>query len=211
MLNREEFAKGMAVLAEVFEKQLSSHAIEIYYIALKNLPVEKFQKIVGNIVINNRFFPKPVDFLESAIIDDGRPEPESSWARMPKNEDDSIVWTEEEAEAYGVALPLLQDGDKIAARMAYKETYIKQVSLARAEKRKVVWKASLGFDVGRREAVIKEAVEKGRLSSSSAANILPSIEFKNAIEDKRQPLGKEITRKALPSYLREELERGERK
>ena len=63
------------------------------------------------------------DILER--MDDGRPGPEAAWAQVLwlKDERKSAVWCEEMRAAWAVALPLLDSGDEIAARMAFKETY----------------------------------------------------------------------------------------
>jgi hypothetical protein len=79
-------------------------------------------------------------------LDDGRPGPQEAWAMIPTDEQDSVVWTDEMAEAYGLAAPLLADGDRIAARMAFLEAYQAAVHRARAERRPPRWFPSLGMD-----------------------------------------------------------------
>ena len=108
-------------------------------------------------------------------IDDGRPGPEQAWAMIPQSENQSVVWTEEMANAFGVARGLLDSGEKVAARMAFKEVYIKLVSDARDGKTKVSWTPSLGHDRHGREAVLSEAVNLGRLSYEHALEIIPSL------------------------------------
>jgi len=68
---------------------------------------------------------------------------------------------------------LLMDGDKIAARMAFKESYERAVSVARAERKPVCWRMSLGHDVAGREAAITEATIKGLISTNYAVSLLP--------------------------------------
>jgi hypothetical protein len=108
-----------------------------------------------------------------ARIDDGRPGVEQAWAMMPHSEADSIVWTAEMAHAWGVASPLLQTGDKVGARMAFKEAYTKAVSDARDAKRPARWMPSLGRDVAGRQAALIEAVQHGRISLNAAVPLLP--------------------------------------
>jgi hypothetical protein len=106
-------------------------------------------------------------------IDDGRPGPEQAWAMIPRGEDATVVWTQEMAAAWGVALPLLKAGEDIPARMAFKEAYIREVANARDNRQPVRWTASLGDDKAGREAPLLEAAEKGRLPMSHVQQLMP--------------------------------------
>jgi hypothetical protein len=121
--------------------------------------------------------------------DDGRPEPETAWAMCPKSEDASVVWTQEMAAAHGIAKTLLDDGDAIAARMAFRETYVSEVSRARREGRPARWEVSLGFDKDGRVPVLAEAVEKGRISEKHALALVgdQAIELQKALPASKVP------------------------
>src|SRR3569832_2135324 len=58
-----------------------------------------------------------------ARIEDGRPGMEEAWAMMPKSELASVVWTDEMAQAWGVASPMLAQGDLVGARQAFCQSY----------------------------------------------------------------------------------------
>ena len=109
-------------------------------------------------------------------LDDGRPGPQEAWAMIPKNELDTIVWTDEMALAWGVASELIES-DEIAARMSFLEVYQRLVTLARDQHHPVVWRASLGHDKDGREQVISDAVTKGRLTLNQAMKVLPNARF----------------------------------
>lgn len=104
-----------------------------------------------------------------ARIDDGRPGPEEAWAMIPREgnqlaERATIVWTEEMCAAWGACYRLLEDGDQVAARMAFLEKYRAAVSAARSDGKPVRWSVSLGADPAGRESAIVEAAARGRLS-----------------------------------------------
>lgn len=105
-------------------------------------------------------------------IDDGRPGVEQAWAMIPMDEGQSVVWTDEMAAAWGIAAPLLYEGDKIGARMAFKETYAKGVAEARDKLRPAKWTASIGGDVHGRSAALVEAVRLGRISMDHAIVVI---------------------------------------
>lgn len=108
-------------------------------------------------------------------IDDGRPGVEEAWAQMPFDESQSVVWTDEMAQAFGVARGLLEDGERVAARMAFKEAYTRLIGEARDAGRPVSWTPSLGFDKNGQEAVLADAVSKGRLSYEHAQELAPML------------------------------------
>ena len=106
-------------------------------------------------------------------IDDGRPGPEEAWSLMPRDEAASVVWTDEMTQAWGVALPLLNEGDHVAARMAFLEAYKRLVQQARDEGVPPHWTPSLGTDAAGREPVLLEAMRKGRLPYEHVHSLLP--------------------------------------
>lgn len=101
-------------------------------------------------------------------LDDGRPGVEEAWALIPAGEDDTIVWTAEMAEANAACAPLLATGDRIAARMTFKEVYAKAVTKAVAAGLPVAWQASLGWDLEKRKRVLTAAVKDGKLPALAA-------------------------------------------
>lgn len=108
-------------------------------------------------------------------LDDGRPGVDEAWAMLPFDENASVVWNDDMASAFGVALPLLREGDRTAARFAFREAYTKAVGAARDVGRPVSWWPSLGHDVEGRGVALKDAVDKGRLSLEHAQVVHPLL------------------------------------
>ena len=73
-----------------------------------------------------------------------------------------------------VARPLLELGDKVGARMAFRDAYQRFVNDARADRVPVSWSASLGWDAERRREVLTDAVAYGLLPSSFATGLMPA-------------------------------------
>lgn len=95
---------------------------------------------------------------------------------IPRDEAASVVWTEEMAQAFGVAIGLLEEGDQVAARMAFLERYRTLVQSARNAGELVHWTPSLGTDRLGREAALIAARDKGRLTHAHVAGLLPHRE-----------------------------------
>lgn len=139
----------------------------------------------------------------SDIIDripGGHPGVEEAWAiavTVMGNENATVVWTNEIREAYGVAAALADD--LVAARMAFKETYLARVGEARASGKLVAWYVSLGWDKQQREVAIREAFERGRLTYDAAKRHCQELALPNSSEAMK--LLEEVTRglPAMPS------------
>lgn len=122
---------------------------------------------------------------------DGRPGADEAWAMIPKDEYTSAVMTEEMSEAYGIALPLLNDGDKYGARKAFIESYQRIVEKNKLAGIAPKWFPSLGRYPEMRTTVLQEAVRLGRIGAEHAERIMPTDILKLpdntkrlAIEDK---------------------------
>lgn len=138
-----------------------------------------------------------VDVIEEGS---GRLTANEAWALALGALDESatIVWTDEIAQAWAAALPVMQAGDKIGARMAFIPAYERLVKEAREAGMPVEWKASLGWDESQRVQVLTRAVEAGRLPAPEAQRMLPPP------DEKANPEGQEKIR-GLLRQLSEEL------
>lgn len=113
-----------------------------------------------------------IDALEK-VCPDGRPGVEEAWAMIPKDEYGSVVMTDEMSEAYGIAAPLLHDGETTAARMSFKEAYARIVERNKLAGISPKWFPSLGRDPEMRATVLQEAVRLGRIGVEHAERIMP--------------------------------------
>lgn len=134
-----------------------------------------------------------IERIPGGAKDDGRPGVEQAWTMCPKTEDESTVWTDEMAIAFGSARRLLLDGDSIGARMAFKEVYAAEVERARAEGRPVKWNASLGWDSTDRVRALSEAVLSKRIATDYALNLLAPVQREELLGQLPTPERKMLT------------------
>jgi hypothetical protein len=166
--------QAIAVTAELTGTQLSESAARVMAQDLAQYPE---QHILGALVRCRRELTHGLTVAAVLTrIEDGRPGPEQAWAMMPRDEAQSVVWTEEMAQAWGIARPLLDEGDQVAARMAFNESYRKIVQAARDAGAPVKWTPSLGHDKSGRETALMEALRLGRLTQSHVFGLLPHLE-----------------------------------
>lgn len=117
---------------------------------------------------NGKFAPKPAHIIEqirASVANDGRLGPEEAWALALKARDEAetVVWTSECMQAWFAAKPVMDFGDEVGARMAFREVYTRLVNEARDRSEEVTWEISEGFDQDRRRLAVAEAVEAGRI------------------------------------------------
>lgn len=167
----ENLLKAIAVTAELTGTELSEDAARVMSEDLSDYPLEQVMKALTRCRRELKSRMTIADVVSR--IDDGRPGTEEAWAMIPKDESGSVVWTDEMAEAYGIAVPLLNEGQTIQARMAFVEAYRDRCEKARFEKIPVKWTPSLGFDKQGREHVLNRAVELGRITHQHAISLLP--------------------------------------
>lgn len=176
--------RALLLLAENFGREISPGLAKMLIRELEAYPEAAVLQALRRCWRECTRFPSMAEIIER--IPDGRPGPEEAWAMIPKDEGDSVVWTEEMAEAYGTVAKLItgewfteDEGrpdikpDLIAARKAFLEKYERLVADARAERKPAKWSAAFGRDPGRRQLALKVAVEKQRIPQSEAQRLLP--------------------------------------
>lgn len=174
-MNARELLKAVAVTAELTQTQLSDIAQATMVEELMSFG----EQAVTVALVRCRRELRPGQFTLGAVlerIDDGRPTSDEAWAVSLDAQDErlTVVRTAEMVEAFAICRPILDSGDKIGARMAFKSAYERIVRDARLQNRPIQWHASLGWDQEGRTAVLTKAVETRKLSAEHVSGLLPS-------------------------------------
>lgn len=159
MASREEIAKAVVVAAEVLGHELSPVAAGAMARELAGFESTQVSAALRRCVRELRGRLTLADILQR--MPNQHPGAEEAWALCPRDEAQTVVWTDAIAEAFGVARPLLQEGDHVAARMAFRETYNRIVAESHGATPK--WWPSIGHDVHGRARPLLAAAESGRL------------------------------------------------
>lgn len=163
----EDLGKALIVTAEVMGHELSATAAKAMALDLADYP----EHLVSTALQRVRREHTGRLTLAAIIqrIDDGHLGSEEAWALCPDGEGDTVVWTDEIATAYDACKRLLDGGDAVAARMAFRECYSRRVQESRAARRQARWWVSLGHDSAGRFDALRQAVSLGRITSDEAA------------------------------------------
>lgn len=87
----------------------------------------------------------------------------------------TVVWTDEARAAFSIARPVLAEGDKVGARMAFRDAYDRLVRESRERAMPARWSASLGWDKALRESALRHAEAAGLLPAPQVAVLLPNM------------------------------------
>lgn len=177
----DEFGALLSATAAYYDRKLVPDTIAIYWRGLADLELDQVRAALNAHAQDpqaGQFMPKIADIRRQieAGRDDGHPGPDEAWsiAIGARHEGATVVWTDQIAGAFfQVALPLLDEGDKIAARKAFLERYERDIAEARRAGVVARWQASFGGDPEQRRQAIEQAAQLGRLTQEQVARLLP--------------------------------------
>lgn len=173
--NKKDFSEIFRGTAGVYGKEAQPTVMRMFFAALQKYDMNQIEAAFTSHVKTSKFMPTIADIIdkiESVNPAMQRPGADEAWAMIPKNEDDSVVWTEEMAEAYAVAAHLIHEGEKVGARMAFRDAYNRSVEQARMIGKPVHWFLSRGHNRFNMEDVVKEAMRLGRLPQNTGNALL---------------------------------------
>ena len=150
--------------AMMLAEDLADYSRPVLATALKRVRTECAGKLTPKVII---------EAIDAAM---GRPGANEAWATALSalDERNTVVWTEEMAQAWEVARPVVQGGDEIGGRMAFKDAYERLVRVAREERRTPAVTVSMGWDADLRAAGVEKAVKLGYMPAGDAAAYLPA-------------------------------------
>jgi len=178
--------EAIAATAEIMGQSISPPAAVILAQDLSAYPQETILAALEETRKSSaRFSAKAIFDAIEKLSPDGRPDANEAWAMLPKNEDASVVMSQEMAEALGVAQPLLDEGDAIGARMAFRDAYNRIVEGNKLAGVAPSWFPSLGRNAEMRVAALEQATRLGRIGYDHAAALLPPVQSAVLLENKK--------------------------
>lgn len=178
--NKKEFASIVSATLKVYRAEADTEVLKLWWAVLSRYDMADVRAGFSAFLSSpsSKFQPVPADIV--GAIDkakpDGRPGADEAWAMIPRDESASVVWTNEMAEAWGIANALLIEGDAIAARRSFIDAYNRIVDANKRAGMPPRWMPSLGRDVEGRRVVLEAAQRLGRLPAQQVAGLLPMLE-----------------------------------
>lgn len=173
---KAKFLKMMQATLAMYDKTATTETVGLWWNLIGCYEFADVEQAFGQYLksAEGRFSPKPASIISiiDAMRPDGRPGADEAWAMIPMDEYTSAVMTQEMAEALHIAQPLLNAGDKIAARMSFREAYNRIVDSNKRNGVKPSWFPSLGQDKEGRDSVLADAVRLGRMGAEHAIGLI---------------------------------------
>lgn len=168
--------KAIAVTAELTGTELSATALKVMDADLSAYPEAAVMRALDRCRKELKGRLTLAAVLERVEEEDGRPNADEAWAiaLASADEAETVVWTEEMAQAFGVAQPVLEARDKVGARVAFRDAYERLVREARTSAAPCRWTVSIGHDESRRAAALQSAVTLKRIDQTTAMKYLPA-------------------------------------
>ncbi len=168
-MNQAEFKAFSETLTAAwsFHKPIGPQQVSMAFELLKSFPLTiVIEAIKAHCIdpVRGQFPPKPADII--AQIEKWKPQrisADEAWTMLPKDESETVVWTDEIAEAHSVAL---REHDRVASRMAFKAAYERIVERNKAQNIYPKWVISEGWCVEKRSKAITDAIRIGRIKES---------------------------------------------
>lgn len=167
----ESLIRAVAITAELCGRELSREAAAVFVSDLDGFDEGQVLRALSRCRKEVKGTLTIADVIKR--LSDGRPDADEAFAMLPWDESQSVVWTDEMRQAFFIALPAYEGGDKVGARMAFKSAYERLVNEARDNRQKPKWVPSLGHSAAGREQALLEAAEKNRLSADFVHGLLP--------------------------------------
>lgn len=176
MKKETEILKILTSDFEYYGQQLNLNQLKLWVLDLLDLSSQEIERAVleNRRDAERRYPSNPAQIRDKVYM---FPSAEEAWAMCKHDEKESVVWCSEIAEAYHDVRDLIKSGDMIGARMAFKDSYNKKVSISKSIKQKPKWFLSSGFDVEGRDIAMIEAINKGRVNEKQALELLPYLQL----------------------------------
>lgn len=167
----QELVQEIAATAEVLGQTVTERAAALMALDLSSYPHEVISHALSRVRSEHagRFTIKAIlDRIDDAV---GRPTAHEAWAiaLTSLDERNTVVWTNEMADAWLVASPLAKANDKFGARNAFVSAYERIVRAAKEAKALPVVTVSIGWDAQCRNPAIEKALSLGYITPERAA------------------------------------------
>lgn len=154
----------LAATAELCGSPLSQPAIEVVAEDLAAEPDGAVYAALSACRLNHRGRLTAEAIMSR--LPDGHLAADEAWAIAIQaiDENETVVWTQEIAEAWGAARLIVAGGDEVGARMAFRSAYERRLTESRANGRRPKWFPSLGHDPAKRAPALETAADRLRLA-----------------------------------------------
>ena len=178
--DKTAFGTALYALFLPYGKPPSSDLVQVWWDVCAEVPLAEFKAAAYQHVAECRFCPTPADILDRCPSRNlGHPDPETAWNLVPKSETDTAYVTAQMMAGLAACQDSLDRGDLIGARMAFLETYRRELQQARQRRESArPWLSrACGLTYEQSESASRRALEQaaaiGLMPHPSSTPMLP--------------------------------------
>lgn len=211
--DKKRFMAALNGLGVAFKSPVSNDQLRLYWPLFNEFSIDEFEQACFQFLRKGKFFPAPAELFDLMPSSKAKVHvsADEAWAIVIDSMDEysTVVMTKEIAEARGIAYDVYANGDKIGARMAFKDAYNRIIATATPP----TWFVSRGFDKSRVQSAVQKAIQLGRLTEQDAAKYIehkPQTTYKALVDEsaKREPTQREPIGLRLERMAEEEFNLG---
>lgn len=194
-------AGELAATAEAMGQVVSDNTVALMVADFRVFPKHQLKEALHRVRMEGTGRLTPKVLLDQLDAINGRIGGDEAFALVLKAKDETqtVVWTDEIAQAWAATSTMLQGRDQVGARMAFKQAYERIVQDARAQMKRPGPVISIGTDPDLRRVAITQAHEQGRLPLAEALDALEGIARFDAQQNAFVALGYQPSPLALPA------------
>lgn len=197
----EWLAMELAATAEAMGQVISDNTVALMVADFRVFPKHQLKEALHRVRMEGTSRLTPKVLLDQLDAINGRLGADEAFALVLKAKDETqtVVWTDEVAQAWAAVYSMVQSKDQVGARMAFKQAYERIAQDARAQLKRPEPAFSLGTDPELRRVAITQAHEQGRLPLALALDALEGVAQFDAQKNTFVALGHTPSPLALPA------------
>lgn len=197
----EWLAMELAATAEAMGQVISDNTVALMVADFRVFPKHQLKEALHRVRMEGTSRLTPKVLLDQLDAINGRLGADEAFALVLKAKDETqtVVWTDEVAQAWAAVYSMVQSKDQVGARMAFKQAYERIAQDARAQLKRPVPAFTLGTDPELRRVAITQAHEQGRLPLALALDALEGVAQFDARQNTFVALGYTPSPLALPA------------
>jgi hypothetical protein len=195
------FGKAMYALFLPYGKPPAANLVQVWWDVCAEISLAEFKAAAAQHVAECRFTPTPADVLDRCPSRNlGHPDPETAWNLVPKAETDTAYVTAQMMAGLAACQDSIERGDLIGARMAFLETYRRELQQARQRREgaKPWLSKGCGLTYEQSESALQQA-----LTQAAAVGLMPTRTTSPMLSGSRTTTGPATVALLLPSIARD--------
>lgn len=167
----------VAATAEAMGQEISPNAVALLVADFSTFPRAQLKEALRRVRMEGVGRLTAKALLDQLDALNGRIGADEAFALVLKAADEAqtVVWTDEIAQAWTVCAPMLKGRDQVGARMAFRQAYDRIVQDARAAMKRPAPVVSIGSDPQLRVVAVTQAHEQRRLPLALALAALEGL------------------------------------